>query len=111
MRKEQVSSLIEEVYDRGRYMGGIRKFRKCERVGQRVWEGVWRRGQRNQTIETEKRKEEIQSRIIKGVYSQTSIWMKKKKVQEEEEEEEMGRKLEQIEKFLKTRNFKRETIL
>jgi len=47
MRKGQVSSPIEEVYDRGRHIGGMRKFRKCERVGWRVWEGVWGRGQRN----------------------------------------------------------------
>jgi len=33
MRKGQVSSPIEEVYDRGRHIGGMRKFRKCERVG------------------------------------------------------------------------------
>jgi len=47
MRKRQVSSSIEEVYSRGRYMGEMRKFRKYKRVGWRVWEGVWRGGRRN----------------------------------------------------------------
>ena len=32
-RKGQVSSLIEGVYSRSRYMERMRKFRKCERVG------------------------------------------------------------------------------
>ena len=59
---------------------------------------------------TEKKRRKIQLRITKGVYSQTSIQMEKKKIQEEEKKE-IGRKLEQIKKFLRMRNLKREAML
>ena len=71
---------MKGIYSRGRYLGKQGKLGERKGIGRRVQEKVQRRGWRTKEIGARRRKEGIQSGIIKGVYGKIDIWIGKKEV-------------------------------